>query len=36
MGGDSEDLGITQPEVPEEGATINYNVTLGFEQVQAQ
>ncbi len=34
--GDSEDLGITQPEVPEEGATINYNVTLGFEQVQAQ
>ena len=27
---------LTQPVLPEEGASINYNVTLGFEQVQAQ
>ena len=32
----AEILGLdTQPEVPEEGATINYNVSLGFEQVSA-
>ena len=27
---------LTQPVLPAEGASINYHVTLGFEQVQAQ
>ena len=27
---------LTQPVLPAEGASINYNITLGFEQVQAQ
>ena len=31
---DSESL--TQPVLPDEGVSFNYNVTLGFEQVQAQ
>ncbi len=31
---DSRDAGLdTQPVLPEDGATINYNVTLGFEQI---
>ena len=30
------DSSVTQPVLPEEGASINYNVTFGFEQVQAQ
>ena len=34
--GDSDFLGLSQPVVSEEGATINYNITLGFEQVQAE
>ena len=27
------DLGDSQPEIPDEGASINYNLTFGFEQI---
>ena len=31
---DSEELGLeSQPEIPAEGASINYNLTFGFEQI---
>ena len=30
------DADDSQPEVPQEGASINYNVTLGFEQITVQ
>ena len=33
---DTSELGIAQPVLPAEGASINYNVTFGFEQVTAQ
>ncbi len=32
--GDSGDLGVEQPKLPDGGATMEYNVTLGFEQAQ--
>ncbi len=30
---DSENVGVVQPALPEGGATINYDITLGFEQI---
>ena len=37
MWANSEDFGLaTQQAVPETGATMNYNVTLGFEQLQSE
>ena len=33
---DSAELGLSQPVLPEDGATMNYNVTLGFEQITAE
>lgn len=30
---DSADLNIEQPKLPEDGATMKYDINLGFEQI---